>query len=175
MEDKIELTRSGYESLKKELKELKERLMNDVAKKIKEAREFGDLSENSEYDEAKNLQGKINSRISEIEGILSRATIISDDRSNIHEVNLGNVIRLKRLKRLKDSSSEHDKDSTSDQDIMEFLLVTAQEADIFKNKISVDSPLGKAIYKRKVGETVRVKAPSGTNKYKIVEVMANEE
>ncbi len=158
MEDRIELTREGYESLKRELKELKERLMNDVAQKIKEAREFGDLSENSEYDEAKNEQGKINSRISEIEGILSRATIIEDEHNNVHEVNLGNVVKLRDL------TSNHE---------IKFMIVTAQEADIFKNKISVDSPLGEAIYKRRVGETVRVKAPNGTKKYLITDVIAH--
>ncbi len=158
MEDKIELTKEGYESLKRELKELKERLMNEVAQKIKEAREFGDLSENSEYDEAKNEQGKINSRISEIESILSRATIIEDELNNIHEVNIGNLIKLKDL---------------SSNNEMEFMIVTSQEADIFKNKISVDSPLGRAVYKRKVGETVRVKAPNGTKKYLILNVMTN--
>ena len=158
MEDKIELTKEGYESLKKELKELKEKLMNEVAQKIKEAREFGDLSENSEYDEAKNEQGKINSRISEIESILSRATIVGDELNNIHEVNIGNRIKLKDL---------------SSNNEMEFMIVTSQEADIFKNKISVDSPLGRAVYKRKVGETVRVKAPNGTKKYTILNVITS--
>ena len=158
MEDKIELTKEGYESLKRELKELKEKLMNEVAQKIKEAREFGDLSENSEYDEAKNEQGKINSRISEIENILSRATIVGDELNNIHEVNIGNRVKLKDL---------------SSNNEMEFMIVTSQEADIFKNKISVDSPLGKAVYKRKVGETVRVKAPNGTKKYLILNVITS--
>ncbi len=158
MEDKIELTKEGYESLKRELKELKEKLMNEVAQKIKEAREFGDLSENSEYDEAKNEQGKINSRISEIENILSRATIVGDELNNIHEVNIGNRVKLKDL---------------SSNNEMEFMIVTSQEADIFKNKISVDSPLGRAVYKRKVGETVRVKAPNGTKKYLILNVITS--
>ncbi len=152
--NKISLTKEGYQSLKDELAELKERLMNDVAKKIKEAREFGDLSENSEYDEAKNEQGKINSRISEIEEILANASVIEESR-NSREANLGNTIRLKEI----NSNSE-----------MSIMLVNAQEADIFKNKISVDSPLGEAINKRKVGDTIRVKAPNGTKKYLILEI-----
>ncbi len=154
MDGNVMLTSEGFKSLKKELSVLKERLMNDVAQKIKEAREFGDLSENSEYDEAKNEQGKINSRISEIESILSHATIVENDR-NVHDVNIGNVVRLKDLNKNK---------------TMEIVIVTSQEADIFKNKISIDSPLGKSIYKRHIGEMVRVKAPNGVNKYKILGV-----
>ena len=151
---KIQLTKEGYQSLKEELAELKEKLMNEVAKKIKEAREFGDLSENSEYDEAKNEQGKINSRISEIEEILANAVIIEGNK-NTHEVNIGNYVRLKDL---------------SNNSEMTMMLVTAQEADIFKNKISVDSPLGEALNKRKVGDTIRVKAPNGIKRYLILEV-----
>jgi|UniRef100_A0A7V3RE34 transcription elongation factor GreA len=152
--NKIPLTKEGYQSLKDELAELKEKLMNEVAKKIKEAREFGDLSENSEYDEAKNEQGKINSRISEIEEILANAFVIEESR-NSREVNLGNTIKLKDL--ITDGE-------------MTIMLVTAQEADIFKNKISADSPLGEAINKKKIGDTVRVKAPNGAKKYLILDV-----
>lgn len=155
MSSKIMLTREGYDSLKKELAELKDKLMNEVARKIKEAREFGDLSENSEYDEAKNEQGKINSRISELEEILSKATVIEESK-NAHEVNLGNTITLMNLGSKKE---------------LKIMLVTAQEADIFKNKISVDSPLGEAIHKRKVGDEVRVKSPNGAKKFKILGVM----
>ncbi len=154
MSSKIMLTREGYDSLKKELVELKDKLMNEVAKKIKEAREFGDLSENSEYDEAKNEQGKINSRISELEEILSKATVIEESK-NAHEVNLGNTITLVEIASKKE---------------LKIMLVTAQEADIFKNKISVDSPLGEAIHKRKVGDEVRVKSPNGAKKFKILGV-----
>ncbi|WP_456400451.1 transcription elongation factor GreA [Mesoaciditoga sp.] len=154
MKEKIVLTKEGYESLKKELGELRERLMNDVAQKIKEAREYGDLSENSEYDEAKNEQGKINSRITEIEEILSHAVVVEENK-DIHEVNIGSIVKLKDLNTGKE---------------MKVMVVTSQESDIFKNKISVDSPLGEAIYKRHLGETVRIKAPNGTKKYLIMDV-----
>lgn len=154
MAEKIMLTNEGFESLKKELSVLKEKLMNDVAQKIKEAREYGDLSENSEYDEAKNEQGKINSRISEIEEILSHATIVENNR-NVHDINIGNVVKLKDLNTNKE---------------IEFMMVTSQEADVFKNKISIDSPLGESLYKHHIGETVRVKAPNGVKKYKILGV-----
>lgn len=152
---KIQLTKDGYESLKAELAGLKEKLMNEVARKIKEAREFGDLSENSEYDEAKNEQGKINSRISEIDEILANATIIEEGNKNKHEVNIGNVVKLRELA----TNSE-----------LTMMLVTAQEADIFKNKISIDSPLGEAVNKKKIGDTIRVKAPSGVKRYLVLEV-----
>ena len=154
MAERIMLTNEGFESLKKELSVLKEKLMNDVAQKIKEAREFGDLSENSEYDEAKNEQGKINSRISEIEEILSHATIVENSR-NTHDINIGNVVKLKDLNANKE---------------IEIMIVTSQEADVFKNKISIDSPLGESLYKHHMGETVRVKAPNGVKKYKILGV-----
>ncbi len=154
MKEKIVLTKEGYESLKKELGELRERLMNDVAQKIKEAREYGDLSENSEYDEAKNEQGKINSRITEIEEILSHAVVVEESK-DIHEVNIGSIVKLKDLNTGKE---------------MKVMVVTSQESDIFKNKISVDSPLGEAIYKRHLGETVRIKAPNGAKKYLIMDV-----
>jgi transcription elongation factor GreA len=154
MKEKIVLTKEGYESLKKELGELRERLMNDVAQKIKEAREYGDLSENSEYDEAKNEQGKINSRISEIEEILSHATVVEENK-DIHEINIGSIVKLKDL-----NNGEEKK----------IMVVTSQESDIFKNKISVESPLGEALYKRHLGETIRVKAPNGAKKYLILDV-----
>ena len=154
MAERIMLTNEGFESLKKELGVLKEKLMTDVAQKIKEAREYGDLSENSEYDEAKNEQGKINSRISEIEEILSHATIVENNRNN-HDINIGNFVRLRELNTNKE---------------MEIMIVTSQESDVFKNKISIDSPLGESLYKRHIGETVRVKAPNGVKKYKILGV-----
>ncbi len=158
MKEKIVLTKEGYQSLKRELSELRERLMNDVAQKIKEAREYGDLSENSEYDEAKNEQGKINSRISEIEEILAHA-VVAENTTDIKEINIGSVVTLKDL----NSGQE-----------MKIMIVTSQESDIFKHKISIDSPLGEALYKKRSGETVRIKAPNGTKKYLILNVTRGE-
>jgi transcription elongation factor GreA len=149
----IYLTREGYEALKKELNELRERFMYEVAPKIKEARELGDLSENSEYDEAKNEQGKIGSRIREIEEILSKAEVIDESKLNSNTITLGNKVIIKDLET---------------QEELELKIVNPQEADIFENKISIESPLARALEGKKVGDVVRVKAPKGIQRYQIL-------
>ncbi len=150
---KVYLTREGYEKLKKELDYLRNKLMYEISERIKEARELGDISENSEYESAKNEQGRIGSRIMEIEQILSVAEII--DSTDTNQVSLGNWIILKNL----DTNEE-----------FKVRIVTPQEADVFTGKISEDSPIGRAVLGKKVGDVVRVKAPSGITKYEIVAI-----
>jgi transcription elongation factor GreA len=150
----IYLTKEGYENLRNELNTLRKKLMYEVAERIKEARELGDLSENSEYDEAKNEQGKIDSRIKELEYILDNAEIIEDDGDN-SVVKLGAKVRLRNLK-------------TNEE--IEIRIVNSQEADIFENKISADSPIGKAVLERSVDDEVVVRTPSGIIKYKIITI-----
>jgi len=96
--DIIYLTKEGFDSLNEELKQLREKLMYEIAQRIKEAREFGDLSENSEYEEAKNEQGRINGRIIEIENILQKAEIIDPNDIQTDVINLGHQVLLKDLK-----------------------------------------------------------------------------
>ncbi|HPE68490.1 MAG TPA: transcription elongation factor GreA [Thermotogota bacterium] len=151
--DVILLTEEGYNSLTNELKALKEKLMYEIAARIKEAREFGDLSENSEYEEAKNEQGRINGRILEIETTLSRAEIIDPHDVQTDVISLGLWIILKDL------------NSKKEQKIK---LVNSQESDIFDRKISVDSPLGMALSGRRVGEKIRIKTPGGMQKFEIM-------
>jgi len=151
--DVIYLTKEGYESLKRELDELKKKFMYEVAQKIKDARELGDLAENSEYEEAKNEQGRIGSRIREIEEILSRAELIDVSNMDSNVINLGNKVLIRDL-----SSGEE----------MEITIVNPQEADIFEGKISVDSPLGKALLGRRLGETIRIRAPKGVQRFQIL-------
>ena len=151
--DVIYLTKEGYESLKRELDELKKKFMYEVAQKIKDARELGDLAENSEYEEAKNEQGRIGSRIREIEEILSRAELIDVSNMDSNVINLGNKVLIRDL-----SSGEE----------MEITIVNPQEADIFERKISVDSPLGKALLGRRLGETIRIRAPKGVQRFQIL-------
>lgn len=151
--DVIYLTKEGYESLKRELDELRKKFMYEVAQKIKDARELGDLAENSEYEEAKNEQGRIGSRIREIEEILSRAELIDVSNMDSNVINLGNKVLIKDL-----SSGEE----------MEITIVNPQEADIFERKISVDSPLGKALLGRRLGETIRIRAPKGVQRFQIL-------
>ncbi|AAD36773.1 transcription elongation factor GreA [Thermotoga maritima MSB8] len=152
---KVRLTREGYEKLKKELEDLKRKFMYEISERIKEARELGDLSENSEYEAAKNEQGRVGSRIMEIEQILSNAEIIEDSEES-DEVTLGKWVVIKNL----DTGEEH-----------KFRIVTPQEADFFAQKLSSDSPLGKSLLGRKVGDVVKVKAPSGVQRYQVIAVM----
>ena len=152
-EKKVYLTREGYEKLQKELEELKHKLMYEISERIKEARELGDISENSEYEAAKDEQRRIGSRIMEIEHILSIAEII--DSQDTGYVNLGNWVMLKNLK-------------TGEK--MKIRVVTPQEADIFTGRISEDSPLGKSILGKKVGDIVKVNAPGGAVEYEILAI-----
>lgn len=153
--EKVKLTRQGYEKLKQELDELKRQLMFEIPERIKAARELGDLSENSEYQEAKNEQGRIASRINELEQMLMNAEIISEANSDYTVVNLGDWVLLKNL----DTGEE-----------LKVQLVNPQEADIFSNKISVESPLGRSINGAKKGQTVKIKAPKGIVKYQVVDI-----
>uniref|UniRef100_A0A7C4CG41 Transcription elongation factor GreA n=1 Tax=Fervidobacterium thailandense TaxID=1008305 RepID=A0A7C4CG41_9BACT len=153
--EKVKLTKQGYEKLKQELDELKRQLMFEIPERIKAARELGDLSENSEYQEAKNEQGRIASRINELEQMLMNAEIISEANSDYSVVNLGDWVLLKNL----DTGEE-----------LKVQLVNPQEADIFSNKISVESPLGRSINGAKKGQTVKIKAPKGIVKYQVVDI-----
>ncbi|MGC8902363.1 MAG: transcription elongation factor GreA [Fervidobacterium sp.] len=152
--EKVKLTKEGYERLKQELDELKRQLMFEIPERIKAARELGDLSENSEYQEAKNEQGRIASRINELEQMLMNAEIISGNFDS-STVNLGDWVLLKNL----DTGEE-----------MKIQIVNPQESDIFANKISIDSPLGRSINGAKKGQTVKIKAPKGVVKYQILEI-----
>lgn len=155
--EKVKLTRQGYEKLKQELDELKRQLMFEIPERIKAARELGDLSENSEYQEAKNEQGRIASRINELEQMLLNAEIISDSGGDYSVVNLGDWVLLKNL----DTGQE-----------LKVQLVNPQEADIFSNKISVESPLGRSINGARKGQTVKIKAPKGIVRYQVVDIGA---
>ncbi|MBO8140302.1 MAG: transcription elongation factor GreA [Thermosipho sp. (in: Bacteria)] len=147
----IFLTKEGYEKLKKELETLKQKLMFEIAERIKEARELGDLSENSEYQEAKNEQGRIAARVNELENMLSKAEVIEDLGTN--SVNIGNWVIIKNL-----VTGEEKK----------IQIVSPHEADVFQNKISIESPLGRALVGKKAGEIVKIKAPNGAFKYEIL-------
>lgn len=153
------LTRSGEKLLKKELDELKAK-REETAEKLKTARGFGDLSENSEYDEAKNEQGLMEARILEIEAILANAQIIEDDEISTDKVGIGTSVRMLDVEMNEE---------------MEFKIVSVKEADISKNKMSDESPIGKAINGHKVGEVVDVETPSGVIQFKILEIRKAED
>ena len=121
----------------------------------KEARSFGDLSENSEYDEAKNEQGKLYSRIAELENILSNCSVITEEESDTDTVRIGSRITVR----------------DTELDIEEsYQVVGSQEADPMNGRISEESPFGKALLGKAVGETVIVEAPAGNIEYKVIDI-----
>jgi transcription elongation factor GreA len=149
-EQVYKLTKEGYEKLKREREELKKKLMGEIAERIKEARELGDLSENSEYEEAKNEQGMIDSRIKEIDYILDNAEVIEDDGNHDNTtVSLGKKVKIKDYRLNREQ---------------EFMLVTPQEANVEEKKISIDSPIGKALLGRRIGEAINIKTARGSTK-----------
>ncbi|MFI3251146.1 MAG: transcription elongation factor GreA [Eubacteriales bacterium] len=154
MAKEFKLSAQRLEDLKAELHHLKTVKEREVADQIKEARSFGDLSENSEYDEAKNEQGRLYSRIAEVENILANCVIIEESGDG-DTVNLG--VRVVVL--------DLEMDET-----LEYRLVGSQEADPMNGAISEDSPFGKALLGRKKGEVVTVDAPAGMIDFKIINV-----
>lgn len=154
------LTRKGEEKLKAELNELRSVRRREVAEKIKVALSFGDLSENSEYDEAKNEQGIIESRIAEIEATLAHAQIIDDDDISTEKVGIGTTVKLL--------------DVEMDEEL-EFKIIGTKEADINNGRMSDESPIGAAIMGKKAGEEVDVETPTGIIKFKVLEIRKEEE
>lgn len=140
------LTKEGYEALKDLLRELKTKGRQDIAKEIAEARSQGDLSENAEYDAAKEKQGHLEKKIAELEDTFANAKIIENaptDNSKVYVLSKVTVLNQKTKKEIT------------------YTMVSAHEADFAERKISIDSPIGKALMGRKLGETVQVRIPAG--------------
>lgn len=150
----IVLTQEGYDELKEKLRVLKSEGRSDIAEKLKVARSFGDLSENSEYDEAKSEQAKLEAEINEIEAILSRASIIDEETVNSEVVHLGSIVTIKATAK---GSAEK-----------VFTITGFAQANPAEGKISDESPVGKALMGHKVGDKVEVETPRGVTTYKIV-------
>lgn len=154
------LTKEGVKKLEEELENLKTVKRREVAEKIKVALSFGDLSENSEYDEAKNEQGIVESRIAEIEATLAHAQVIDADDITTEKVGIGNVVKILDIEM---------------EEEMEFQIVGTSEANIDKGQMSDESPIGAALLGHKIGETIDVEAPSGMLQFKILEISKKEE
>ena len=154
-EREIMLTVEGYNKLEEELKLLKGPRKMEVAERIKVAREFGDISENSEYDDAKNEQALLEARILEIENTLRHAKVVDDDDVSTRKVGVGTLVTL--------YDYEFEEEIT-------YGIVGATEANIEENKISNESPVGKALIGKKKGEEVEVETPDGIVKYKVVAI-----
>lgn len=154
-EKKNLMTYEGLKNLENELQELKVVKRKEVAEKIKEAREQGDLSENAEYDAAKDEQRDIETRIEEIEKILKNAEVVDEDAAKTGTASLGAVVTV------------YDEEFEEEVD---FKLVGSTEAKSLENKISNESPLGRALIGKKAGDKVEVEAPSGILRYNILKV-----
>lgn len=155
MAKEIKLTQESLDAYKEELEYLKTTRADEVAEQLKEARSFGDLSENAEYDEAKNEQGKLYSRMAEIEEILSNYVVIEEEPSDGSSVRLGSTVTV----------LDEEFDET-----MVYKIVGSQEADPMNGRISEDSPFGKALLGKAVGEEVMVEAPAGILHYRVLDI-----
>ena len=149
------LTSEGVKNYEKELEHLKAVVRKEVAEKIKVARSFGDLSENSEYDEAKNEQAKVEARIAEIENILKHAKIIDESELTDEHIHIGSKVKV------------HDFDFDEDT---EYQIIGSGEADPFNGKLSDESPVGAALLGHKTGDIVIVETPDGEVKFEILEI-----
>jgi len=147
------LTKQGHKKIIDELDFLKKTKIPELAKRIAEAKELGDLSENAEYQEAKDEQGMVAKKINELEELLRVATITDSDNINKTEVEMGNTIVV----------------STGDKNI-EFKIVSSNEVNPAEGKISNESPLGQSFLGRKKGDLVEVDVPKGKIKYKIIDI-----
>ena len=147
------MSQARYDELKQELDYSKTTRADEVAELIKEARGFGDLSENSEDDEAKNEQGKLYSRIAELEDILLHAVIVDESEMDSDKISIGCLVTVTNMDTRKQLPA--------------YKIVGSQEADVMSRAISEDSPFGKALMGRKAGEEVTVEAPKGVIHYRV--------
>ena len=154
------LTYAGLKQYEDELQNLKVVKRKEVAQKIKEAREQGDLSENAEYDAAKDEQRDIELRIEEIDKILKNAEVVVEEDVDVNAINIGCTVRLKDI--------EFDEEMT-------YKIVGSTEADVLGNKISNESPVGAALIGSKVGDQIEVETPNGeVVKYEILEIQKSK-
>lgn len=151
----VVLTPEGFKRLSEEIEYLSTVKREEISERIKDAREFGDISENSEYNEAKNEQAKLEMRISNLEQKLRNARVLTGKEISTDSVGIGSLVTLKDIK-LGDS--------------YKYVVVGSAEADPSNNRLSNESPVGKAIMGKKAGETVKVATPRGSTKYKIVSI-----
>ena len=154
-EKEVVLTYEGLKKLEEELEYLKTTKKKEVAERIKEARGFGDLSENSEYDDAKNEQAEVEARIITIENMLRHVKVVSDEDVDVKTVGVGNKVVVLDVE---------------ENEEIEYTIVGSTEVDVLNNKISNESPLGIALMGKKKGATVKVNAPMGELEFKILKI-----
>lgn len=148
-------TKEGYQALVDELEYLKTTRRAEVKEALATARSYGDLSENSEYDEARNEQAKVESRITELEGLIIHAIVVDESEIDHSKVSVGSVVKVKNMKLKKE---------------MEYTIVGSNEVDFWTGKISDQSPIGAALIGAREGDTVVASSPDGEFKIKILAV-----
>ena len=151
--EKKQMSREGYEKMKAKLNDLITVQRPEIAQKLKEARSYGDLSENAEYDEAKNDQAQLEAEIQQIQYILDHAEIVEDEDINLDEIGMGSVMTIKDVET---------------GEVEELKIVGTNEANFLENKISDESPIGKAAMKKRVGDTFLVETPNGELRYEVI-------
>lgn len=151
----VYLTQEGYEKISEELRKLKGIKRKEISEEIKKAREFGDISENAEYDAAKESQAKNEKRINELEDKLSRAQIIEKLDIPEDEVRVGAKVKLKNI---------------NNEQLEEYIIVSDIEANLSNEKISLSSPIGKGLLGYKEDDIVEIQLPNNTVKYKIIDI-----
>lgn len=149
------MTEEGLAKLKKELEQLVTVERPDISQQIAEARDKGDLSENAEYDAAKEAQGLLEMRIARLEDMLAKARIIDESRIDTSSVQILNKVKIK---------------NTQNSKLVEYMLVSENEADIKNGKISVATPIAKGLLGKKVGDVVEIQVPSGVMSFEIMEI-----
>ena len=159
-EKKNILTYAGLQKLEAELEDLKVVKRKEISQKIKEAREQGDLSENAEYDAAKDEQRDIEARIEEIEKILKNAEVVVEEEADLDKVSIGCRVKILDI--------EFNEE-------LEYKIVGSTEANSLKGKISNESPVGAALIGKKVGDTVEVETEAGTYSYKLLDIKRSED
>ncbi len=149
------LTKEGYDRLADELAGLKGKGRKEIARQIQEAREKGDLSENAEYDAAKEAQGLLEVKIAKLEGLIANARVINESEIDFSKAYILSTVELRNLK--------------NDAKV-KYTLVAEQEADLKKGKISVKSPVGKAILGKEIGDVVDIKVPKGVVQFELLNI-----
>ncbi|HZJ76657.1 MAG TPA: transcription elongation factor GreA [Oscillospiraceae bacterium] len=152
----IVLTVDGLKKLENELEMLRTVKRKEIAERIKQSIAFGDISENSEYDEAKNEQAQVEDRIKKLEAMLLKATIIDEDDIDTDIVSIGSTVQVKDLEF---------------NEVVEYMIVGSVEADPYELKISNESPVGKSLIGSRVGEIVEIQIPDGVTKYEVLQII----
>ncbi len=155
MDRDVVLTVNGLKKIEEDLEQLKTVRRKEVAERIKQAIAFGDISENSEYDEAKNEQAQVEERILKLESMLKKARVIDEEDISIDVVSVGATVAVKDI--------EFD-------ETVEYTIVGSAEADPYELKISNESPVGRALIGKKIGDIVEVQIPDGITKYEVLQI-----